>query len=313
MSIVHDYIVRFAPHRNIFDYRLARKEQIGECPSCEESDTRNFQTFLEIDRYGYGAKTERCLQCGLIFINPRLSIEQYAEIYDQGIYRQLISAYSGGKDDHSLSPDRVIRISEHIASRLSGRSVNVLNIGGTSSDYEILKSRITLNQYVCINPGLEEAGRGYEVIKTTFEDFEPKQRKFDLVCLFGTLNHLMWPLRSFRKIASVLSHDGIFAFDYKDPIIKMKRMTNPSGAIQFDHPIYPTPFTLRVLLKRLNFAFPAIFTDNNRVFFYLVSPGYQTSLEQFEFKSEAAVVSELRSRGRKLSLGMLVRALTSVV
>ena len=146
MSLMLNYLDRFAPYRTIFNYRSAPKEILIECPACGESTIHQFEPLSHIDRYGYGVKTERCTFCDLIFVNPRMNAEHYARIYDAGIYRNLISAFSGGKDDHTFPSERVIGLSEHLKKNLGDRPVRVLNIGGTLSDYELLNKKINIKE-----------------------------------------------------------------------------------------------------------------------------------------------------------------------
>ncbi|MDD3289196.1 MAG: hypothetical protein PHX43_09405 [Alphaproteobacteria bacterium] len=238
----------------------------------------------------------------MIFVNPRLTSECYGRLYDEGIYRAIISAFSGKTDGHILPQKRIIRLVSLLKEQFGEKPLSILNIGGTRADYDALKAGLQVKDYLCINPGGEEAGCGYKVEKTTIEDFNSQGRLFDVVCLFGTLNHLLWPLRSFKKIESLLSSDGVFAFDDKDPIAKMLSMRHPAGALQFDHAVYPTKYTLSHMFRDSGLSCLSYDTDNQRVFFFLAGKITAGAGKQdfFDVEQEKISLQLLKKRASKI-------------
>lgn len=313
MKPIINLIRRYAPFRAIFDYRNAPKESLSVCPGCGASVAEQTEAFCSWDRYGYGTETRWCCQCDMLFVNPRLTPAAYAAFYDEGIYRRLIKAFSGKSNEHELPQERVLRLGQLLQETLKDRPVSTLNIGGTRADYDVLSRVLTLRDYLCLNPGGDDAGDGYRVEKTTLEEFDGKGQTYDLICLFGTLNHLLLPLLSFQKIASLLAPGGIFVFDFKDPLAKMERVAHPSGALQFDHAVYPTHQTLYHMLDRVGLACLSRTTDNGRVFFYSVS-GRGSIVEPVASPgSEKARIQEFQAKAKRLPLGLVRRAVTSFI
>ncbi len=65
------------------------------CPICSNSD--DFDTLAEKDRYGLSCTTVACKRCGLLLTNPRMTQESYNQFYDRE-YRPLYSG-SGTSTD----------------------------------------------------------------------------------------------------------------------------------------------------------------------------------------------------------------------
>lgn len=315
MRFLHDFLASHAPLRRTFDYSAAPKEKLACCPGCGGPLDSSVVPFAAFDRYGFATQTSWCRRCDMLFVNPRLTAEAYAAFYDEGSYRALIYAFCGGGDGHTTPQKRVLRQAALLKEQLGDRPVSVLNVGGTRADYDALRAQLSLKDYLCLNPGGEEAGDAYAVEKTVLEAYDGGGRTFDLVCLFGTLNHLLWPLRSFRIVASLLAPDGLFAFDFKDPLVKMSRMSHPAGALQFDHPVYPTQRTLRHLLDESGLRCAARQTDDGRVFSFFARHAQdgraQDALEAIPSPSDEIEIQ--RRRASRVSPGILLRAVLSAI
>ena len=113
--------------------------------------------------------------------------------------------------------------------------------------------------------------QGYEVLPQTIETYSPQGDVFDVVCLLGTLNHLTEPGEAFEKIAQMMAPSSIFVFDFKDPVVKMARMSQPIGGLQFDHATYPTRRTLCIMLKSAGLGLRAWHTDNQRLYTFIAA------------------------------------------
>src|SRR5215510_15255439 len=74
-----------------YDYAAQPKQTLTACNLCGAG---KFVILTHRDRYGYPAQAHACRQCGLVFLNPRLTAEAYARFYN-GVYRPLVSAFHG--------------------------------------------------------------------------------------------------------------------------------------------------------------------------------------------------------------------------
>ena len=306
------FIGTFSPLRHIVDYSAMSKEKLTQCPTCGLNLLEDSTYCSCLDRYGFPVFTNWCKRCDSFFLNPRPSSKAYSEFYNSGGYRKLISAFSNGKDDHHLPQKRVKRLVSLLRSVAPDRALRVLNIGGTRTDYDLLVGRIKIDRYVCLNPGETEAGEGYKVIHQTIEDFDPKGQKFDVICMFGTLNHLTNTVDVFKKIAGLMKPQSIFIFDFKDPIIKMLSMTQPIGAIQFDHATYPTRKTLSIMMKSAKLSLYKLDTQDGKVYTILAklnSVSYNKDLEV----NESKLISQLKLRANTFPIRLFLKALGSVL
>lgn len=313
MNWVLDLLGRFSPLRQVVDYRLVEKESLHHCPACKADVHANSTPFARLDRYGFPVATNWCQSCDLLYINPRPTPDVYKMFYDSGDYRRLITAFSGHEDDHLLPQARVQQLASLLQAHVPNRPLAVLNIGGTRADYEVLAGHISMGRYVCLNPGENEAGEGYEVLPQTLETYSPQGDVFDVVCLLGTLNHLTKPGEAFGKIARMMALGSVFVFDFKDPLAKMARMTQPIGGLQFDHTTYPTRRTLGVMLQAAGLGLRAWHTDNHRLYTFIAALGSGAALPDILAVHESSLIDGLRHRARRLPRRLALQVLRSIM
>lgn len=255
-----------SPLKKVIDLEKQTKETLHECPSCKKEVKECSKKFAYLDRYGFATESLWCTNCHLIYLNPRLTIESYSQFYDTGTYRRLISAFSGREDDHLVPQERVTQIANLLNAHLPNKAVSIFNIGGTRADYDFIKRHLNIERYICLNPGATEGGGGYELIPEGLEGFDPNGQKFDVIFLLGTLNHLSEPRLAFQKVSELMHDESVFVYDFKDPIKKMKKMNQPVGGLQFDHPTYPTIQTLQWLHTDSGLQLKAFHTENHRLY-----------------------------------------------
>lgn len=314
MSWIKQLIGALSPYRYIIDYKMLEKERLDYCPACSSEVSKNAVIFSTLDRYGFPDTKHWCHFCDAFFLNPRLTSGSYQKFYDSGAYRCLISAYSGKEEGHSLPQKRVeslVAVLKPIISERQG-GFSVLNVGGTRADFEVLSPFLNINKYLCLNPGESEAGSGYEVINSSFEDFTDLNNKFDLLFLLGTLNHLTLPGENFKKIASLMKSDSLFIFDFKDPVAKMLRTTQPIGALQFDHAVYPTRRTVEIMLLAAGMKYIVNYDEKQRLYTFIASTSFVESNCIFSDLKERAVIESLRGRNKKMPRGRILKVIRNI-
>jgi SAM-dependent methyltransferase len=284
MSVIIFRVLRFTTKhikiKEVFDYESSKKEQLARCPGCAGGKDKNFREFGYIDRYGYQVSTSWCNQCGLIFINPRMTLEAYNDFYQSGTYRNIIRIYStkkpGKKKAHpheDFIPKRLKPISDVFPEYFGNKKLTILDVGGTREIFEYLRKKINITRYLCINPSAKEISlqenTDFRFYHGTIEDFDSTGEKYDLICLFGTLNHLMEPKIVFDKIGALLKEDGIFAFDHVNRVCKMERAVHPLRQIQIDHPICLDTPTVNLLLNQAGMEVVQVYSPEDCVDFIL--------------------------------------------
>src|SRR3989338_6085277 len=81
----------------IFSYSAEKLEQTA-CNYCQQDDCA---VLNRQDRYGFPITSVICKQCGLIYINPRMSKEGYQRFYENA-YRRILNRFHSSNDPHYL-------------------------------------------------------------------------------------------------------------------------------------------------------------------------------------------------------------------
>lgn len=234
-----------------FDYSAAPKEEVKACNLC--SGTR-FDPLLHEDRYGLPVDSVRCQDCGLAFLNPRMTRDAYRDFYAKGHYRELLSEFYGRRiDAETIKKEqrayavKVIRLLEpHLKAR---RVASLLDVGGSTGVVaEAVATSLGLDVRDAVV--LEIAGdeldrakkRGLRILDGLIEDIEPDGERFDLILLCQTMDHLLDIAGSLRTLRMMLEEDGLLFADIVS-----------GDPIKVDHPYYLGEQTTRDFLKRAGF------------------------------------------------------------
>ena len=230
--------------------------------ACNLCGGERFVTLTHRDRYGYPAKADGCLRCGLVFLNPVMAAEAYADFY-RDVYRPLVSAYHGRRiDAETIQGEQrkyAADLAGLLASHLEGRGAkNLLDVGGSTGIVaHHLKERFDLTATVIDPAPLEiDVARklGLRTLTGFVEECDPSERQYDLVTLCQTVDHLFDGSLSLRKIRGLLSEGGLFFVDIVDFRAAYRRSGSVEEAIKIDHPYSLTEETARVFLRRSGFV-----------------------------------------------------------
>lgn len=243
-----------------FDLGGLRLEEVAACDLCAGE---RFVQIARRDRYGIPLRTRLCEGCGLVFLSPRPDPASYAELYARW-YRPLVSAYSGReKTATSLAAQQeayAASLDEHLLRpflRDRPRGGLLLDLGGSTGAVADFFVRRYGFQGVVVDPSPEEAavasGRGLETFVGLAEDFDPGPRRFDLVLLCQTIDHLLSPARVLAKARQWIRDDGLFVVDPVDFRAVMRKHHSLSEPLKIDHPYYLTRETADLYLARAGF------------------------------------------------------------
>lgn len=241
-----------------YDYAGQAKWRRERCNLCGGD---RFVTLTHRDRYGYPAKAQGCLACGLVTLNPVMTSEAYTSFYVD-VYRPLVSAYHGRLIDAETIQDEqrdyAATLAELLARHLETKPrARLLDVGGSTGVVaHHLKERFGLAATV-IDPApmeIEVAQRlGLETVTGFVEDYEPGSGRFDLIVLCQTVDHLLDVQSSLAKIHSLLAPEGIFFVDIVDFRAAYRRNGAIEDAVKVDHPYYLTEETMLAYLRRTGF------------------------------------------------------------
>jgi SAM-dependent methyltransferase len=201
------------------------------------------------DRYGYPIALAVCARCGLGFLSRRPTAASYAAFYGD-IYRPLVSAYHGRRIDAETVQDEqrayAVQLRDFLAGTLPAEPASVLDVGGSTGVVAAAFARDGVRPTV-LDPAPDELAvaeaAGMEVVEGFAEDFEPGGRRWELVLLCQTIDHLLDVDATLRAIRGLLAPGGHAFVDILDVSWVLARQGTIEAAYKVDHPFYLTRAT----------------------------------------------------------------------
>jgi hypothetical protein len=241
-----------------YDYAAQPRQAIDACNLCGAT---TFVVLTHRDRYGYPAEAHACMGCGLVFLNPRMTGAAYARFYD-GVYRPLVSAFHG-----RLIDAQTIQAEQHDYARTradfmrpffaGGSLETMLDIGGSTGVVaRHFASEFSL-QGTLIDPApleVEQAARfGLETVVGLIEEHDFGARRFDVVLVCQTVDHLLDVAGTLRRARQLMSDHGLLFVDIVDFRAAYLRNWSIEDATKIDHPYYLSEPTMGAYLRRAGF------------------------------------------------------------
>ena len=233
-------------------------EVVRACHLCAGA---SFVEVAQSDRYGFPQRIVVCASCGLGFLSPRLSHDEYVEFY-RAVYRPLVSAYHGQTiDAESLQAEQQhygAGLVEFLRWSIPTRPRSILDVGGSTG---IVARELVMafgSAATILDPAPDELAvaesLGLEVMAGFIEDAELGERVFDLVLICRTIDHLLDVRASLAAVRDVLAPDGFLFVD----ILEFRRQVISLGSIEqvakIDHPFYFTRASALSLFETAGFA-----------------------------------------------------------
>ena len=241
-----------------YDYPSQPKQAQQTCNLCGASE---FVILTHRDRYGYPAQAHACRHCGLVFLNPRMTAQAYGRFYN-GIYRPLVSAFHGRLIDARTIQDEQREYAIERAGFIRPFIANaapktLLDIGGSTGVVAHHFAREFGLQGTLIDPApleVERAERlGLETVTGLVEEHDFGQRRFDVVIICQTVDHLLDVAGTLTRVRQLLSDDGLLFIDIVDFRAAYLRNWSVEEAIKIDHPYYLTEPTMCAYLRSAGF------------------------------------------------------------
>jgi 2-polyprenyl-3-methyl-5-hydroxy-6-metoxy-1,4-benzoquinol methylase len=241
-----------------YEYAAQPKQAVTSCNLCGGAE---FVVLTHRDRYGYPAQAHACRRCGLVFLNPRMTAEAYGRFYN-GVYRPLVSAFHGRLIDARTIQDEqreyAIERADFIRPFISNSGAgSLLDIGGSTgvvAHHFVREFGLT---GTLIDPApleVEEARRlGLETVTGLVEEHDFAHRRFDVVIICQTVDHLLDVAGTVGRVRQLLSSRGLLFIDIVDFRAAYLRNWSVEDAIKIDHPYYLTEPTMVAYLRRNGF------------------------------------------------------------
>lgn len=236
-----------------YDYRKLGTVEVSRCPVCRCGDRQMLATR---DRYGYEVECFECSDCGTVYLNPQLSKAGYADLYENW-YRKLLTARYGYEfDSESIVESQVIygrAVWPALAKFMLPRHGQaLLDVGGSTGIHADMAREVYKVVPTVLDPAIDELAKaeekGCETILGTLSDI-PLWRKFDVITLFQSIEHLPDPVRSLFAIRSLMNDDGVFIWDHR-PFDEQRAKHHVEQIIKIDHPIYLSQYAAKQLIER---------------------------------------------------------------
>jgi SAM-dependent methyltransferase len=256
-----------------YDYGAQATHRPAACNLCGAAGRA--VTLAQRDRYGYPATFVVCQRCGLGYLCPRLSATQYAHFYSE-VYRPLVSAYHGRRIDAET-----VQLEQHgYASSLAAFLLpllpslprTILDVGGSTGVVSrVLAARLHARATV-LDPCPEELAvaraAGMETVAGLVEDFDPGERRWDLVLLCQTIDHLLDVRGTLAALRRMLASGGRAFIDIVDVDVLLRRTGSIERVVKIDHPYYLTRPTTVALFALAGFTIVAerVTDDGHRGF-----------------------------------------------
>jgi ubiquinone/menaquinone biosynthesis C-methylase UbiE len=196
-----------------------------------------------------------------VFLNPVMTADGYRRFYE-GIYRPLVSAYHGRLiDARTIQAEQREYAGERgdlLEPWLAGGPFDtLLDIGGSTGIVaHAFATRFKLKPTV-LDPSpleVEQARRlGLETIQGFIEEYDPSGRRFDLVAMCQTLDHVLDVSHVLERVRDLVSTHGVLFVDIVDFRAGYLRNWSVEEAVKVDHPYYLTESSMGALLTRAGF------------------------------------------------------------
>src|SRR4051794_26369533 len=234
-----------------YDPRAQPHEVVEVCNLC---GSREHVEAARRDRYGYQVRLVSCAGCGLKFLSPRPTAAAYAEFY-RDVYRPLVSAYHGRRiDAETVQDDQrgyAADLAQWLRDKLGAAPRTVLDVGGSTG---VVAAAFRPAALTVLDPAPEELAvaraAGMETIEGFAEDADLGARRWELVLLCQTIDHLLDVAGTLRAIRGALAPGGHAFVDVLDVDWVVEREGSLERAVKVDHPYYLDARTARAFFAR---------------------------------------------------------------
>ncbi|MBI4834625.1 MAG: class I SAM-dependent methyltransferase [Planctomycetes bacterium] len=166
-------------------------------------------------------KVVRCLKCGLVYTNPRLSDDERARLYSEDYFRNQSSpdvpSFDYIQNKELFYADAQRRLRGIMKFKRSGK---ILEIGCATGGFLDVAREYGWEPYgVEISPWASDYARnklGLNVVTGNLEDASFPDSFFDVIAMYHVLEHLPLPKQAIQKAARLLKADGLLVITVPD-------------------------------------------------------------------------------------------------
>lgn len=237
-----------------FEYEKQQQEWLEACNLCGSD---NWTPYASKDRYGLGVLSMKC-ECGLVFLNPRMTPKAYRLFYGKGTYRAMLSKFYGRRiDETTIQKEQKVyaqRVLEFLVpSKITGPG-RLLDVGGSTGVVGQTCGEALRLWPTIVEPARAEASQalkaGLQVIEETAENIPESEhgQGYRLVLICQTIDHLLDPMAVLKKMTKLVEPNGLLFVD----IVDYRMIAAEKGrqaAMKVDHPFNFEPRTMALMLR----------------------------------------------------------------
>src|SRR2546421_3187127 len=208
---------------DFFRGRNSAPEVLDRCPACRAAGP--FAAFTVVkgttgsEGEGVWMPASRCRRCGLVFLNPRLPAEAAAAFYRES--ERVLAYFTSGIKEKRDTGRGFAPFATRIERHLRPEQRDLFDFGCRAGAFlRLMRDRGFRVAGTEINPSAAEAARtrfGLEVITAdadgAIDRLEREGRRFDVVTLIHTFEHLAEPLRVLERLRAIVRQDGLLAIN----------------------------------------------------------------------------------------------------
>ncbi|MEK7107730.1 MAG: methyltransferase domain-containing protein [Patescibacteria group bacterium] len=253
----------------MFDYSKTKKENIT-CNLCGSDD---FSLLAKKSKNNLPVATVMCRNCSLIYINPRMTSEDYDNYYKY-FYRVDRNTIKGTTTDTRL--ERNFENARKFGRALGRRYQKFFKPGlavdvGSSTGGVLygLREALPALKILGIEPSVAESelarSRGVPTKTVLFENFRDvlPEVPANIFCV-QSLNHLLDPKGFMAWAYEALTAGGSLFLAVKNFRHQARRAGSIEAGVQIDHPYMFTPETLRAMIESVSFRIVVFEIDEGK-------------------------------------------------
>lgn len=174
------------------------------CPACDHD---NYKLFLNKE----GFQLQSCLNCDLVFVNPRPTEAAQIDFYSQskaiGLYSEMVEKTKAERVKLIFTP-----LADKIFSEFGTEGGNLLEVGcGSGLLLEVLQMHNTAWRLKGVEPNEQAVeicrGKGFDVFHSSLEELKD-DNKYDLVVFWAVFDHFFDPFSIIEKSFNLLKPGG---------------------------------------------------------------------------------------------------------
>lgn len=240
------YRENFPPHAAVVTAFNLGNRHLVDVTVCRICGCAEYEVVSKRDRHGFELPFHMCLRCGMVYIAKRLSDADYAKFYKDDYYK-LVSAYweqcFGPRRKRKEQRKYADRFVPFIVPYLKARKYSIIDVGGgvgviaANLNGELVKKGKVVDCTI-LDPSPDAVSQAKTLdmvaIKGLAEHHKFATNQYDLVLMCRSIDHLIDPVGTIKRIRASLTRKGVFFCDYVDLAFTLIKRQIPR-ALHLDH------------------------------------------------------------------------------